>query len=64
MFFVGEECLEGEGAVVGGNAQGPACEGVPGAEKSEVGGVPPEGATHQENLILLFGAFWCFFVKK
>ena len=32
VLFVGEERLEGEGAVMGGDAQVPACEGKPGAK--------------------------------
>ena len=44
MFLVGEERLEGEGAVVRCNAQISAFESKLRAEKGEVGGVTPQSA--------------------
>ena len=44
MFLVREKCFEGEGAVVGSDAQIPASEGEAGAKKCEVRRVAPQGA--------------------
>ena len=45
MLLVREERLEGEGAVVRGNAQVMVLIGEPGVKEGEVGGVTPQGAT-------------------
>ena len=45
VLLVREECLEGEDAVVSGDAQVASREGEPGAEQGEVGRVVPQSAT-------------------